>query len=304
VTAGPGWRGGLAIAAAATAWGTGGTLAVILNHSAGLGPFAVTFWRFAIAVLLLGTIRLFRRARTEPTVPEARWWVRWRPAAVTGAGLALYQSAYFASVDNAGVALGTLVTLGGGPVLIAVGARYLLGEALTRRHIVAIAVATTGLALLTAGPGVAGPHPLVGIGFALLSAAGYAVLTLYTRTGKGQGATLPVFLGGLVCLAPTAIGVRLLPPFDLAGPVGVAVLFLGAVPTVLAYRWYFAGLRTTPAATAAMIVLLEPITAAALAVGVLHERLTAPTIVGSVLLLATVVVMARPSRAEVLATTG
>ncbi len=350
------WRGALSIAAAATAWGTGGAVAVILNRVAGLGPFAVTFWRFAIAVALLGGVRLItlaRRRRTPgsplavptdgqaTTVPIGQTelvpstaapstpahsdphpratasraarrsmnrhrtfsWrsvrsslVRWRAAGLTGAGLALYQSAYFASVDNVGVALGTLVTLGGGPVLVAAGARYFLGEGLTRRQLLAIIVATAGLALLAAGPGNAGPHPLWGVGFALLSAAGYAALTLYARTGKGQGATLPVFAGGLVCLIPTVVTARLLPPAGIAVPVGAALLFLGVVPTVLAYRWFFYGLTTVPATTAAMIVLVEPITAAAIAVTLLHETLTVATAIGSGLLLLTVVVMAHPDR--------
>lgn len=48
----------------------------------------------------------------------------------TGIGLTVFQSAYFAAVEATGLAVGTVVTLGAGPVLIAVGARLTMGERL------------------------------------------------------------------------------------------------------------------------------------------------------------------------------
>ena len=49
---------------------------------------------------------------------------------VTGAGLALYQTAYYAAVHASGVAFATVVTLGSGPILIALAARFAIGERL------------------------------------------------------------------------------------------------------------------------------------------------------------------------------
>jgi DME family drug/metabolite transporter len=70
-------------------------------------------------------------------------------------------------------------------------------------------------------------------------------------------------------------------------------MFLGVVPTLLAYRcWYFAGLAAVPAATAAVIVLLEPVTAAILAVVLLSEHLTDNIVAGSCLLLASLALLA------------
>lgn len=52
----------------------------------------------------------------------------------TGIGLTVFQSAYFAAVEATGLAVGTVVTLGAGPVLIAVGARLTMGERLGSRR--------------------------------------------------------------------------------------------------------------------------------------------------------------------------
>ncbi|MFE7327739.1 EamA family transporter [Streptomyces sp. NPDC057565] len=68
------------------------------------------------------------------------------------------------------------------------------------------------------------------------------------------------------------------------------LIFLGIVPTLLAYRWYFNGLTTVRSTTAAVLVLLEPATAAALAV-VLGERISTPLVLGSVLLLTAIAVL-------------
>lgn len=274
-------RGLMLIGAAAVAWGIGGAVASVLFRTTGLGPVDVSFWRFAIAAT--GLIVL-RRRRTGA--------VTWSRSALTGVGLALYQTAYFGSVQEAGLALGTLITLGAGPILIAVGARYALGEPLTRQTVSATLVALAGLALLAGRPGTAGPHPILGIVLALGSAAGYAAMTLLSRAGAGGGATLPVYAFGTLGLLPFAIR-------DVAVPheltTAAWLLFLGTVPTLLAYRWFFAGLVAVPAATASIVVLLEPVTAAVIAVGLLGEHLTGPAAAGAVLLLAAIALLARGS---------
>ena len=52
------------------------------------------------------------------------------------------------------------------------------------------------------------------------------------------------------------------------------LLYLGAVPSALAYALFFTGLRTVPGAVASIVTLLEPLTATALATAFLGERLS------------------------------
>lgn len=63
------------------------------------------------------------------------------------------------------------------------------------------------------------------------------------------------------------------------------------MPTLLAYRWYFNGLTTVPATTAAVLVLLEPATAALLAVSLLGEHLNPTILIGSTLLLTAILIL-------------
>ncbi|MFD0279783.1 DMT family transporter [Kitasatospora sp. NPDC127111] len=281
-------HGLLSISAAAVAWGVGGAVAALLMRTSGLGPVAVCSWRFGVAAFCLALLPAGRQRSGARPAPARRG-----AAVLTGLGLAVSQCAYFGSVQYAGLGLGTLITIGAGPVLTSLGAHLLLGERLTGRASAAIALALGGLALLVVGPA-AGPRPVLGAALAVLAGAGQSGLTLWARGGGSARATTGAFTTGLACLLPLAVvegGV--LPgggePVLTAG----ALLFLGTVPTLLAYRWYFAGLATVPGATASVLVLLEPAAAALIAVACFGEPLTPALLAGSALLLAAIAALTR-----------
>ncbi|MDH6711130.1 DME family drug/metabolite transporter [Kitasatospora sp. MAA19] len=276
-------HGLLSIAAAAVAWGVGGAVAALLLRTSGLGPVAVSFWRFAVAALCLALLPSGGRA-AEPARRGA--------AVLTGLGLAVSQCAYFGSVQYAGLGLGTLITIGAGPVLTSLGGHVLLGERLTRRAVVAVGLALGGLALLVAAPA-AGPRPALGVALAVLAGAGQSGLTLWARGGGSARASTGAFTTGLLCLLPLAAVQGLWPTEGHPAVTGGALLFLGTVPTLLAYRWYFTGLSVVPGTTAAVLVLLEPATAAVMGAGWLGEPLTAGLLAGSALLLAAIAALAR-----------
>ncbi|WP_327701485.1 EamA family transporter [Streptomyces decoyicus] len=294
-------RGLLYVTFAATAWGTAGAAAALLYRGSGLGPLALTFWRtFGGLVLLLAVRALMRRRSGTAVVPALYEPLRRRMAriVVTGIALAVFQAAYFAAVEATGLAVGTVVTMGAGPVLIAIGARVTMGERLGGGGVLAVAGALAGLAVLVlGGDGGATVRP-AGLGFALLSAAGCAAMTLATRRlGKGGGSdpyasTIGAFAVGALCLLPLAAAEGLWPQ---AHDLGRSLLLLGyvaAVPTALAYGLYFAGLAAVRAATASVISLIEPVSAAVIAVLFLGERLTMATVIGTGVLLSAVAALA------------
>ncbi|MFJ8207166.1 DMT family transporter [Micromonospora chalcea] len=288
-------RGTLYILMAAIAWGTGGAAAAVLYDTSGLGPAAVSFWRFAGGVLLLAAGHLTRRRRSaRPRVVPSRH--RWRQVVTTGVGLAVYQTAYFAAVGYAGLAVATMVTLGAGPVLIALGSRLTLGERLGRSGGVTVATALVGLVLLLGGSSAgSAPRPVLGLACALLSAGGYAAVTLLNRKlgrdGSRQTSLLGGFAVGMLCLLPLALLEGILPTAgDTRQTVGL-LAFLAVAPTAVAYTLFFAGLAAVRATTASVIALVEPLTAALIAVLLLDERLTVTAVLGSVVLLAAVVTL-------------
>ncbi|MEV4188677.1 EamA family transporter, partial [Streptosporangium canum] len=107
-------RGLLYVSIAATAWGTGGAAGALLYQAGGLGPVAVSFWRFAAgAVMLLLASRVFGLGRPGGLGRTV----------ITGVAMAVYQTAYFAAIAESGLAVATVVTIGATPVLVAAGAR-------------------------------------------------------------------------------------------------------------------------------------------------------------------------------------
>ncbi|MET9572000.1 EamA family transporter [Streptomyces virginiae] len=280
---------------AGAAWGTAGAAASLLFLASDLGPLALSFWRCAGGLVVLLGVLALRRSRPG--------WARARASAVsrsagslivTGLLFTVFQAAYFAAVRETGLAVGTVVTLGAGPVLIALGARSRMGERLGRGGAVAVVGALAGLTVLVVGSGGAEVRPL-GVGWALLSASGYAGMTLRARRLGRLGAggdplvtTAWSVAVGAVCLLPLAAAEGLLPHTAELGRVLWLLLYVATVPTALAYALYFTGAAAVRAATVSVIMLIEPVSAAAIAVLVLGERLTGAVVLGTVLLLAAV----------------
>ncbi|MEV0131882.1 EamA family transporter [Dactylosporangium sp. NPDC050688] len=296
-------RGLCFIAFAAVAWGVGGFVAAVLYDHSGLGPIAVTFWRYLGGLLLLVALRPFGRrdsgaprGRRDGGAPRGRrdgGAPRGRARLVlNGLGMALYQTTYYVAIDLAGVAVATVVVLGSGPVLVALGARVFLGERLGRAGAAIMAVSLAGLVLLTGAAG-GGRSPIQGLAVALVSAAGYAAVTLLNRASKDDpyDSALGGFAVGSVALLPLALAEGLLPIRGDAGETIGLLAFLGAVPTALAYALFFAGLTVVRATTAAVVALVEPVAAVALGVLVLHEPLTGWSAAGAGLLLLSVVLL-------------
>ncbi len=280
-------RGFLLVVLAALCWGTSGFSGRIVADRAGLGPLDIAWHRMAIgAVVLLAAFVLTRHRRAATPAVNRGTAVR---LVLVGAGLAAYQFAYFAAVATAGVSIATLVALGLAPLLIAVGAALLGHGRPDRATLVALAAALVGLVLLvgiSAGADT-GTTVVLGALMAVGSALGYAVVTL---AGGGVPAGIPVtlagFVGGALLLTPLALVVGLRFTGD---PVALGVLlYLGAVPSALAYAMFFRGLRTVPGAVASIVTLLEPLTATALATAFLGERLEPAALAGGLLVLAAV----------------
>ncbi|WP_329562185.1 DMT family transporter [Streptomyces uncialis] len=284
-------RGLLCLIIAGAAWGTAGAAASLLYRVSDMGPVALSFWRCAGGLVLLLAVRLLRPRVRVAAAPGSRRRTALRVTA-TGVALAVFQTCYFAAVQATGLAVATVVTMGAGPVLIACGARVLLGERLGRTGTLAVGGALAGLAVLVLGGGATSVRPL-GVLLAVASAGGYAAMTVLTRWwGRGGGdpvgTTVGAFAVTAVCLLPFAVLEGLAP--HTAEPLRVLglLVYVAAVPTALAYALYFAGAAVVRSATVSVIMLLEPVGAAVIAVAVLGETLTPATVAGTLLMLVAV----------------
>jgi drug/metabolite transporter, DME family len=177
-------------------------------------------------------------------------------------------------------------------------ARIVLGERLSTRTIVALAVGVTGTALLIVGPrGVTdvGPRFAAGVALALSAGFAYAIYVVIAKASVVRTAPLPLatmtFLSGAVWLSPVLLLAET-PARQLA--VGWPLLvYLGVVTTGLAYAAYTTGLTTVSAAAAGIVSLLEPLTATILGVVLFDERLGALGVVGAALLASALILLVR-----------
>ena len=276
-------RAVLSVLAAATLFGTTGT-AQALGPS-GTTPLGVGAARIAIGGA--GLLAVLPRLGGHRRDALALWRTRWGVTA--GVTTALYQVCFFAGVSRAGVALGTLVTIGSGPVFTGLLSWLLLRERPRPSWVVATAVCVVGLALLV-GSGSAQPDvDPVGLVLALASGFGYAVYTVAAKRLMTDGHRSDEVMAGAFSLGGLLlVPVLLTQPMSwIATPSGLALaLWLGLVTTTAAYVLFGRGLRHLPAGPVTTLVLAEPVVATVLGVVVLGESLTLLGWVGAALVLA------------------
>jgi DME family drug/metabolite transporter len=271
----------LLIIGAAVLWGTTGTAQDL--GDVGASPVAVGTIRILLGGLLLA---VFAVGAGRPTSP----W----PAYVVGAvAVAGYQASFFAAVDRAGVALGTLVAIGSGPVFTGIVALVASGERPVSRWFPATGLAVAGCALLLA-PGGDSELDAVGLVLALGAGLSYAVYTVAAKAVLDRGVPgstvmATFFLGGAVLLLPTLL---VADTDGLAGGRGIAMeLWLGVATTAVSYVLFSAGLQRLRSSTVATLSLAEPLTAALLGVLVLGERPGFVAAIGAAVLLSGLVVI-------------
>lgn len=285
-------RGLLLIVLSALLWGTVGVTTQSVYLLAETTPLSVALLRLALSLpalaLACGVIlgrRTFRIARPDLAV-----------MLLLGGMLALYQICYFGAIPLVGVAVATLITLCAAPVLVALVSLGLLRERPTPRLLLALGCALAGTALLVdrSADELPGSLPADGVGLALGSALGYAVVTLCSRAlARRYHPLQPVLIGfgvGTVVLLPLALAAELRLEYP---PLGWALLlYLGVVPTALAYALFTQGMRHTSATAASILTLVEPLTAAGLAWLLFGERLGPFGLAGGALLLGAVLLLA------------
>jgi len=282
-------------------WGTIGPAVAYIDEHAGLSAVQISVWRIAIAAAVLSGFWVLRgrhRAQITGAVgrPSRPLVLRCLAIGVVTTG---YQLAYFAAVASAGVPVPTFIALGLGPVLVAFGETVLFRRRPDARTLVVLVAAVGGLALLMVGK----PAEVTagGVAFALASAVGAAIAVLAAGSvSRRVDATLLNTLaavGGLAVLAPLAA---------VTGGPGTArdawsvllLVHLGLVVSVVAYGLYFAATRVLAATHVVILTLLEPLTAAALAVLLLGQSLTPAAVAGGALLLGAVVALRGVTPAE------
>ncbi len=252
----------------------------------GVDTFTMLGLRFAMATVVMAGWMAARRVA----------WPRGRTLlgliAMGALGYVGQSFCYFSALQHAPAGLVALL-LYLYPALVAILAVVVLKERFTRRKAVALALALGG-AVLTIGVSRGGTP--AGIAFGVGAAAIYAVYIiagtrLLEKAPAIAASTVIIASAGLVYLGLMALRGPQWP----ATPAGWAaiggVAFFG---TVVAIVTFFAGVERIGPTSASTLSTFEPVVSVVLAGLILGERLSPLILVGGTLILAAVVLLARP----------
>ena len=263
-------RGIAMVAAAAALWGTTGT-AQSFAHAT-LASTWIGALRLVVAgVFFTAWLAFFERGRlTRATLATLPW-----PGIVLAAVcMSAYNLAFFAGVRASGVAVGTAIALGSGPMWAGTLESLVRGRSPAPRWWAGTALAVGGGVAMIVGRGAVGAWSAGGIGLCLLAGLSYATYALVNKTLVAR-APAGIVTGAVFSLAAC---VALPIAWALAGPPSLAatdvaiVCWLGVMSTGIAYLLFSHALRHISGATGVALALAEPCVAFALAVAIVGER--------------------------------
>lgn len=282
---------------AAILWGTTGTAATFAPE---LSPLAVGAVAMGIGGLLQGLIAVGIIVRQRHQI--ARQW----PYLLTGAlAVAVYPLAFYASMRYAGVAAGTVISIGSAPLLSSLIEYCLDGLRLTRKWMSGAIIGVAGMVLLCLAENGAhhagGEHATTGMLLGLVAGFTYALYSWSARRLMLKGiapraAMGATFSAGGILLMPVLLmtGAPLLHSWTNAG-VGI---YMALIPMFIGYICYGMGLARIRASTATTITLLEPVVAAVLAVMLVGEKLPVGGWIGIGLIVACLVIITVPALSQ------
>jgi drug/metabolite transporter (DMT)-like permease len=276
-------RGQLYVALAAIAWSTAG----ILQRQLTLDTATQVAGRAAFAgSALLVYVAVVERGR----LVEA-----FRSIGVAGIAVALCVAAasggFIGALNHTSVAR-VLFILALAPVLAAVLARVFLGEVITRRTVLAMALALAGVALMVGAPG---EGDLVGDGLSFLAAFAFASMIVITRYRHD------VSMAPATCLSQAILVLIFIPlatPAEIAGDDVMWLALLGIGQIGLGFALLTVGARLIPAAQVGLITLLEVVLGPIWVWLALDERPSTATLIGGAIVIVAIVIQTRAAPPE------
>lgn len=281
----------IVISLASLLWGTTGTAASFADN---VSPLAIGAVALGIGGLLQALIAI---PAIRAAIPDLQ--VYSRIVAVGAISVALYPLAFYSSMHLAGVAIGTVVTLGSAPLASGVLEKVVDGLTLSRWWVLAAVIGATGSVLLCfsrLGSETGEVWPTVfGIILGLFGGAFYAIYSwaahALMRRGIPRAAAMgSVFGGGGLMLMPVLL-LTGAPLLATATNFRVAA-YLALIPMFLGYVLFGMGLARVSASMATTLTLSEPAVAAILAVIIVGERLSLIGWIGLGMIAAVMVMLA------------
>jgi drug/metabolite transporter, DME family len=255
-----------------------------------------------LGLVLLAGLRLGRVAMPAPGSVSRR---QRRLLVLTGAVNMLTNVAVFAAFGTSAVAV-VVIILYSYPALVTLGASRLWGEPIDRTRGTALLVASAGLVLVVLGPLLEGAGIRVEPIGLLLAAAAAVLQAVYTLLAARGFPAVPSFLGATLILGVVVVGnvafmllagagTQLAAPFT-DPALWWWVLLAGVACSALPGVALMMGIRSVGPSRAAILMMLEPVTAVLTAALFLGESPAAAQVLGGAMVVAAGVILQRPAR--------
>jgi len=261
-------------------------------YQEGENTSSVLFFRFLMAVILLGSLLAVRRFSFVVNRHQLRV-LALLGVLFAGSSITYYQSFHFM---DAGIASTILFVY---PVMVAAIMALCFHERLARITLVAVALAMAGIALLYQGPAGATLSTL-GVILCILSSAFYAVYIVVIKQADlgGLPSLLITFYAMFFCMLCLLAYSFASPDLHIMLPPTPRAWFytcwLGLVPTVLSLEFMTIAVQHIGPTPTAIMGALEPLTAVAIGVMIFGEAFTLRLAVGIVLILTGVMLIVMP----------
>ena len=246
----------------------------IIVRLSGVEVHILIFYSVITALIVQGLILSHKNYRKE--IPDFR---KLKYPAILGVAGLLNTFSYFLAFKHTTIA-NAVLTHYTAPLIVAFLAPLFLREKVTRKIIVAIAIASTGLWIMLNGFSFKEGHAL-GITAGLVSGFAYAAVIILIRvyTQSFNPVVLAFFSNAVIAI--------FLAPFVREFPVNAlwSFLVMGIVHSTIAPILYFKGLRYVSAGRTAVLGYLEPVIAIIFGIIFLSELPGKGSIIGGLLII-------------------
>ena len=266
---------------------------------ADLPPFVLSAVRCVLASMFLGILLLRRGLRDlrALTPADLKDFAFLGFCGVLISTTFTYVAVYLTTASNA------VILQASTPVIVALGARFYLGERLRRIQWLGVAVSAAGMVLVvTRGQWAALRLSNLHAGdfIVIFSLIGWSAYTIYGKRVLGLhspalATTVSYTLGTLMLLPLAAATLPLFPPPRFASATAWAVVFYQAILGAVAHVWWYEGVRAVGPSRSAIFMNFQPVVGVLLAAALLRETIGAAQIVGGVGVLVGVALTTRPS---------
>ena len=264
-------------------------MAPILVRISELYALPTAFYRLFLALpwLWLWTVTYDKGAKHGSKALEPSPGKQWLGIALGGVFFALDMAFWHESLHHTSIANATLLT-NTAPIFVALAARFLFHERLTRFFLIGMCLALVGGVLLSGFHLDSQGEHLYGDGMAMLAALFYAAYMLSIKWLRSSMDTLPM-LARMGLFSTATLGLISLVSEQTMIPASwtgwVTLCSLAFIGQVLGQGLIAYGFKHLPASLSALSLLLQPLVASLAAWMILKETMSPIQIVGGIIVL-------------------